>query len=186
MGKRFFALAVSCLLGIAGGPSIAGAGDTCSAPVSDTAPPILSDCLHIAKAGVGLGDCRDCLCDTDGSGKVSLSDALLCLRLALGTDIALECPECIASTTTTTILECASCNDVLTGAREYEELCPTAKILYDDMESCPMRNCRCACGFPQVCIPGFGDCCEIGSFSARECISCLSSCLETVTNCEES
>jgi hypothetical protein len=166
----------------------AEAAEFCSQPVSESTDPSLRDCIHVARSSIGLEDCAKCLCDVDGSGDILLTDALVCLRHVVGNDVVLACPDCSASTTTsTTIPGCASCNDVLTGVRDYDDLCPLAKFIYDDMRDCPLESCRCACGCPPgyacaaVCLPG---CCG-GSYGTAECTQCLVGCLETVRNCRE-
>ena len=74
----------------------------CAQPVSSGAQPLATDCLFLLRAGVGTEVCTpECICDTDGSGTVTASDALRCLLVAVGTSgVALECP--CASTTSST------------------------------------------------------------------------------------
>jgi hypothetical protein len=168
-----------------GGVPHGQASDFCSQPVSESPDPILRDCIHVARSSIGLEDCAKCLCDVDGSGDIHLSDALVCLRYVIGNDVELACPECSVSTTTSTTMPgCASCNDVLTETREYQELCPLAKHVYDDMKSCPSRSCGCACGFLRVCIPGI-NCCDDPFPNAHECLECLYGCGETIQNCRD-
>src|SRR6185369_3821056 len=68
------------------------AQDDCGFPLSAAAPnPAASDCLYIGKAAVGSTVCNpECICDTDGSHTVSVSDVLLCLRDAVGAPVTLH------------------------------------------------------------------------------------------------
>jgi hypothetical protein len=91
---RSAALASVALLVLAGGEAFAAQGD-CGTPVSSTEPKT-SDCLFVLKAGVGTVECALCTCDVNSSGSVTASDALLCLRKAVGQDVVLDCPDCAA------------------------------------------------------------------------------------------
>lgn len=53
-----------------------------------------SDALYILRAAIGLASCEDCVCDVDGSGGVTATDALVSLKIAVGQQIPLECPAC--------------------------------------------------------------------------------------------
>jgi hypothetical protein len=92
------------LLGVFAGPAtaIAAHGD-CAQPVSTAANPLASDCLFILRVAVSLQACtpQDCVCDPTGDGSTTASDALTCLRKAIGEPIALLCP-CTTTTTSTT------------------------------------------------------------------------------------
>lgn len=52
------------------------------------------DALYILKVGIGLEACAPCVCDTDGSGSFSASDALLALQTGVGISVDLSCPAC--------------------------------------------------------------------------------------------
>jgi hypothetical protein len=81
----------------------AALGD-CGQPVSNGANPTASDCLFILKTAVGSQTCDPvCVCDTNGAGGVSASDALVCLKKAVGQGVTLACPTPCGSTTTTTL-----------------------------------------------------------------------------------
>jgi len=54
----------------------------------------VSDALYILRSGVGLESCDVCVCDTDGSGKVSATDALVALKIAVGQPLTLSCGLC--------------------------------------------------------------------------------------------
>lgn len=88
----------ACLLSDAG----AALASSCGAPLSADSVPRANDCLFILRAAVGLESCRPCVCDTTGSADVAIgaSDAHLCLKAAVGADVALSCPECMGTTTT--------------------------------------------------------------------------------------
>jgi cysteine-rich repeat protein len=67
----------------------------CSQPLSGEADgPKASDCLYILRAAVGSVPCCNCPCDVNGSGTFTASDALLCLRRAVGGAVELQCDEC--------------------------------------------------------------------------------------------
>jgi hypothetical protein len=98
-----FATGVLLLL-VAGVPGTVLANhDGCGQPISTGAPPPgANDCLFMLRAAVGLADCLPCLCDVDSNGRVAASDALRCLRAAVGqSGVELVCPACDKVTTTT-------------------------------------------------------------------------------------
>src|SRR5262245_16418175 len=83
-------------------PSAARAaqGD-CSQPVSNGANPTASDCLFILRTATGSDTCEpECVCDTNGAGGVTASDALVCLKAAVSQLQVVDCP-CSGDTTTT-------------------------------------------------------------------------------------
>ncbi|HXC51246.1 MAG TPA: hypothetical protein VN634_10215 [Candidatus Limnocylindrales bacterium] len=69
-------------------------GDRCGFPITDGEVPAASDALAALKAGVGLLQCDDCVCDINASGSVGASDALGILRAAVGIETPLDCPAC--------------------------------------------------------------------------------------------
>ena len=72
--------------------TLAGASG-CSLPVTSGPIPKASDCLFILGTAVGSRTCTpECVCDTDASGGISASDALRCLRAAVGQPVTLNCP----------------------------------------------------------------------------------------------
>ncbi len=74
----------------------------CAQPVSVGALPKASDCLFILNVGVGIGFCVPaCICDVNGDFDENASDALLCLKIAVGIDLPRACP-CPTTTTTST------------------------------------------------------------------------------------
>lgn len=65
----------------------------CAEPLSNGSGASASDCLHILRTGVGAIDCEiECQCDTNGSGDVTATDALICLKHAVGQEVELDCP----------------------------------------------------------------------------------------------
>lgn len=159
----------------------------CSQPVTTGEHPLIRDCVVVARASVGIDECAECVCDVDGSGQIQISDGLRCLRYVVGSESTLACPACEETTTTTTLPGCASCDDVLTGKREYEELCPLAKLIYDDMVDCPRESCGCACNSPCLIEPWncFPKCWPYYGSSPSECIRCLKDCGVSAQLCSE-
>ncbi len=89
-------------MGFGAGAAGAANGD-CAQPVSDGTKPTTTDCLFLLRSAVGLQACPLCQCDADGNGDTVASDALLCLKVSVGQDFPLDCPDCTTTTTTTTI-----------------------------------------------------------------------------------
>ena len=70
-----------------------GTEPICSQPASTGAAPTATDCLFILKAAVGLATCDpECICAPTGSLPAKASDALLCLNVAVGAPLVLNCP----------------------------------------------------------------------------------------------
>ena len=96
----FGVAAVSLLLAIAPAPTLAANGD-CSQPVTAGDGPTATDCLFILKAAVQSETCDvECICAPKGSLPIAASDALVCLKHAVGQPVVLDCP-CDGPTTTT-------------------------------------------------------------------------------------
>ena len=86
----------------AAGSTFAANGD-CGQPVSNGSAPVASDCLFILNAAAQLQTCDPvCICNTNGIGLITATDALLCLNVAVGAPISLNC-DCATTTTTTTL-----------------------------------------------------------------------------------
>jgi hypothetical protein len=65
----------------------------CAQPVSSGPAPVSTDCLFILQAAVGAQTCvPECICSPNGDGTISATDALLCLNVAVGVDLQLNCP----------------------------------------------------------------------------------------------
>jgi hypothetical protein len=105
-GGRAFAVALLAVwLGAA--RSYAAQGD-CSQPVTGGAAPMASDCLFILRAAVGSEQCApECICAPKGALPVTATDALICLKKAVGQAVALTCA-CAATTTTSSTTTTAS------------------------------------------------------------------------------
>jgi hypothetical protein len=54
----------------------------------------VADALFVLRSAVGAESCALCICDVDGSGNISATDAVQVLQHALGGGGALECPPC--------------------------------------------------------------------------------------------
>ena len=86
--------ATALCLALLGSPmkSSATLGD-CAQPSSNGTAPTASDCLYILKVAVGSATCSpQCVCAPKGILPTSASDALLCLRKAVGQAATLACP----------------------------------------------------------------------------------------------
>jgi hypothetical protein len=75
-----------------------------------------SDALAVLRSAVGLEECSLCICDTDGSNKVSAPDALFTLKKGVGQPVTLRCPfccslcECTPQELTLTLAGVATCD----------------------------------------------------------------------------
>lgn len=156
----------------------ASSAETCSQPQSDGSEPVVRDCIHIARASIDAVSCRDCVCDTNGSGEVSIADALRCLWFVIGVDVTLACPACESTTTTTTAETCASCSDVFFHAAGPDELCEASQILHDAMIDCPCNECDADCA---------GYCDDVPeTIASRECARCVFDvCRDDIAACLE-
>lgn len=73
----------------------------CSQPVSSGPEPVATDCLYILNAAVGLQTCTpECICAPTGTLPAKATDALVCLNVAVGVNVPLNCP-CKGGTSTT-------------------------------------------------------------------------------------
>ena len=54
----------------------------------------LRDALRILRGSVGLSECNPCVCDTNFSGTVTVTDAALVLGTVVGLDKLLSCATC--------------------------------------------------------------------------------------------
>lgn len=78
-------------------PSCPFPSEQCSQPLSvHESQPKASDCLYILRAAVGSAACCNCPCDVDSSKTITASDALRCLRKAVGLSQSIQCDECPA------------------------------------------------------------------------------------------
>jgi len=109
----------------------------CGQPLSRGEEPVASDCLPVLKTAVRSDSCPPCLCDVTEPLGIFASDALACLKRAVGEAIVLDCPAC---------------------NRTEQELCETTGGRWDS-SSCGHYGC----GLPPLCqavIPG----CDCGFF----------------------
>src|SRR5690242_2246375 len=93
-------LTVSLVALLAASVRPAAAAGGCSLPVNSGTPKT-SDCLFILQSAVEIRECALCICDVNGNGSVAASDALICLKDAVGIEQDLNCPPCGGTTTTT-------------------------------------------------------------------------------------
>jgi hypothetical protein len=96
------------------------AAETAAAPTGET--PSITDALMVLQAAVGLRECEPCVCDVDASGSISVSDAGMVLRLAVGVPVELSCPTCASTVqslgeTTGGRWDPVSCGDYSCGFR---------------------------------------------------------------------
>ena len=94
--------AAYALVALLAAPSVsAAANGDCGQPVSNGTKPSATDCSFILRTAVGSGTCEFCVCDVNGSSSLNTTDALQCLKVAVGQDVDLDCPPCGDVTTTT-------------------------------------------------------------------------------------
>jgi hypothetical protein len=75
------------------GFSKTGVTQRCAQPITEGDAPKATDCLFILNVVVGLDECAiPCVCAPKGSLPTSATDALLCLRTAVGQLVPLNCP----------------------------------------------------------------------------------------------
>ena len=92
-------LLVSITLCVAVRPASAAQGD-CSQPVTNGLKPTASDCLFVLKVAVGSETCSpECICAPKGTLPTTATDALNCLKYAVGQSVELICP-CQGTTVT--------------------------------------------------------------------------------------
>jgi hypothetical protein len=80
--------------------SPAAKGD-CGQPLSSGSVPTAVDCSSILRSALGISSCEICICDVNGNQSVNTTDALVCLKAAVGQGVTLDCPPCGGVTTTT-------------------------------------------------------------------------------------
>jgi hypothetical protein len=77
--------------------------DECGSPLSGIDGPRVIDCLFILRVSLALETCSpECRCAPTGKLPPTATDALLCMKAAVGLDAQLACP-CEPSMTTTTL-----------------------------------------------------------------------------------
>ena len=103
--RRLFSTlaAAGLVLVLSPGAVLAAQGD-CSQPVTNGSNPTASDCLFILRAAVGSATCDPaCVCAPKGSLPTTATDALICLKKAVGQAITLDCPCPVTTTSSTTL-----------------------------------------------------------------------------------
>ena len=100
----------------------------CAQPLSGGDSPIASDCLFILKSAVGTETCEpDCVCAPKGTTPVTATDALICLNVAVGQPVSLNCPCQVTTTinTTTTTVIVMPFEDIDNdGISDLDDPCP--------------------------------------------------------------
>jgi hypothetical protein len=71
----------------------------CGAPQSRKQKPVASDALFTLRASIGTATCDLRVCDTNGNGSITASDALQVLRKAVGLAVTLSCPATLGGPT---------------------------------------------------------------------------------------
>lgn len=178
------------------GLALAGLGD-CSQPTSSGDGPVASDCLFILKAAVGAETCDpECVCDVTGNGAVQASDALDCLRNAVGQDVALNCPcpngsDVPCTSAQITALIGSDLDSGWTGIAHNADLIEGAEITVRVARRCSDSDELCVededCTETETCDPTC-DCindtdCEVaGPTHQKRCITTLTAC-DTADDC---
>lgn len=82
-------------------PEVLAAKGDCGQPQSIGTKPSAGDCLVVLKSAVKVASCDLCICDVNNSTSITATDALQCLKKAVGLPVALTCPSCDPVPTTT-------------------------------------------------------------------------------------
>jgi hypothetical protein len=98
---RGAALACALATGFASATVTLAANGDCGQPVTNGSGPTAVDCSAVLKSAVGSSVCELCVCDVNGSNSLNTTDALVCLKIAVGQNVDLDCPPCGDLTTTT-------------------------------------------------------------------------------------
>lgn len=132
------ALLATVLLAALLAPSgaLAATGD-CSQPLSTGTGPNASDCSYILRAAVGSKPCELCVCDVNGSGTKTTTDALICLKKAVGQAVTLNCPSCNGATTTTTTIDGGAPSTTSTSTTSTTTTIPVRCIDNSDCSALP-------------------------------------------------
>jgi hypothetical protein len=96
-----FAVCLAAVSAVVPNTSRAELGE-CSQPLTTGPTLTASDCLYILRAAIGTASCSpECVCAPKGTLPITATDALVCLKGAIGQAIVFSCP-CGEDTTTTT------------------------------------------------------------------------------------
>lgn len=152
--------AVSLVGALAGPPHADAALGDCSQPVSSGSNPLASDCLFILGVAVSLQSCtpEPCVCDPTGDGNTAASDALTCLKKAVGEAVALLCP---CSTTTTTLPD----SDCI-----HDTLCSNDDCVCPDCDTDPFCSNPSSCNNNGICQPFLEGCVCADCATHPECL----------------
>jgi hypothetical protein len=204
MTTRLFSLSLAALLSLpligSPTPATAANGD-CGQPVSTGASPTASDCLFILKVAVGSQTCDPaCICNTDGNpptGGTSATDALLCLKIAVGQPgVSLNCMPTPCPPTTIPTAKCSSADfiadygsDLDTGWKgtgHNAEVTVGAKISVRILKRCTndqsvcTKDSECSGGTCELTCdcddPNNSDCEVIGPTHQKRCLISLAPC----------
>ena len=196
---RISTIVLAAALGVfAAAPPTAFAdrGD-CGQPTSSGPNPAGSDALTVLKSAVGLPtacDLKPCICDVDGDGSVTVKDALLLLRKAVGQPVELQCdcpsgPACTSAEIFT--MPGSDLDTGWTGIAHNTEIIEGASITFRGLkrcsdtqavcrrdEDCTNHDCRLTCD----CNGGDTECEITGPTHGRNCLTTLAHC-ETNADC---
>lgn len=141
-------------------PALSAQGD-CGQPVTGGANPAASDCLFILRAAIGAETCDPaCICNTSGDAGTTATDALICLKKAVGQFVPLVCP-CEASTSTTSPPTTIPTTTTTTpgGGHVLEGVLPrtTGRFNYDLVLGLPGADAACNSNFSDTHACTFAD-----------------------------
>ena len=145
------ALLVAVPLYLADRPAAFAALGDCSQPVTNGARPAASDCLFILQVAVSVAVCLlpICICNPNGVGGSTASDALICLKHAVGQDVALACPCGITTTTQPLAGGCCDCtpggcaSGAVVQPEQCEQICAPASGTFVPNAACNLDSGSC-------------------------------------------
>lgn len=106
--------------------------DNCGDPLG-TGVITLGDALFVLRASIGLESCDLALCDVNGSGYISTTDAFLLLQYVTELQVSLDCPDPISLTCGNAVLD------------RFEQ-CDDGDVLWTLGEECNASCLRLDCG----------------------------------------
>jgi hypothetical protein len=132
-GRCLALLVVAILASGATAPAMADHGD-CGQPSSQGSKAVTSDALSTLLAAVGAAPCSvdadECVCDVDGNGSITASDALWILGYAVGLRQTLACAEWCGATTTSSSTMVTS-TTMMTTTTTLDGPWEPGRLLYD-------------------------------------------------------
>ena len=122
----------------------AALGD-CGQPASTGSSPVATDALVALRAAVGTATCEPCVCDVDGSGATTASDAARILRVSVGQPHSFDCPECAPPACGVADAPACggTCPEGLTCAPEFED--PDRCGCFDSCQLSETPTCGGSC-----------------------------------------